>query len=236
MAQNARILIIYDEATIGKLLTRLLQTEGYETFVASTGVEGLRLIEEQVPQLLILDINLPDITGDKICAQLRSEVATRHLPILMITGRDVEGTLARSLDEGADDYIAKPFNNSELMARVRALLRRPAEFTAPKSLVEQGPLRLDILTRQVRFRGRLLRSLSPKEFGILKYVVMQAPKVVSKESLSHLVWNTTASHMNPRTIDVHMRRIRMKLGAEAAACLKTVPRLGYQWVAASKSS
>lgn len=236
MPQRPHIVIIEDESTVCDLLARLLKGEGYTALTALTGTEGLRLIEEQIPQLLILDLNLPDLSGHTICTRLRSDITTRHLPILVLTGRDVEGTAVRSLDAGADDYIAKPFNNSELLARVRALLRRSLHLRVQDSAVKHGFLRMDNLTRQVRYRGRLVRPFSPKEFNLLKQLVLQAPQVVSKESLILLVWNSTLNQTNPRTVDVHIRRIRMKLGPTASACLRTVPHLGYQWIVTPKSS
>ncbi len=227
---RARILIIDEVSEVNALFCRLLERQGYEVVVAHRGAEGMRLIEHETPHLVLLDLDLPGISGKKICSFLRSEPTTRHVPILMTTRRDGDGLEAKCLDGGADGFLAKPFDSKKMLAHVRALLRRSLDLAPKGQVLEVGPLHLEPMTRKVLFNGRPVPAFSPKEFGLLKCLVAQAPQVISKDALALQVWNTAHSGINPRTLDVHFRRIRQKLGPRAALWLRTVPRVGFQWI------
>jgi DNA-binding response OmpR family regulator len=230
-----RILVVDDEISVRKLVSRLLLQEGFDVLTASSGGEGLKLIEKQKPALVILDFDLPDITGDKVYQMVRQNPRTQSLPILIMTGLATKGLSSRCLNEGADAYLAKPFDPDDLCANVRALLRRSTAYVSEDSVIQRGALIIKLLERQVIFDGRAIQRLAPKEFELLKQLALRSPAIVDASTLAAQVWNVPVEELPLRTLDVHIRRVRRKLGPAGGALLQNVPSIGYQWIDKSPS-
>jgi DNA-binding response OmpR family regulator len=201
-----------------------------------SGWRALEVVVREIPDLIILDLKLPDLSGEEICKIVRETLPIQPVPILILTGLITEGLPARCLNGGADDYVSKPFDLKELVARVRALLRRPPLDTGGNRMIQRGRIAIRVAERQVLWDGRRVQNLAPKEFELLSHLVLQAPKVVYKNALAAKAWGAPLERLHKRTLDVHVRRIRQKLGPAAAGCLKTVPAIGYQWLDDSTSS
>lgn len=229
MQSKARILIVDDELAIRTILERILQREGFKVVHAANGKEAFESLVTEKPDLMILDLNLPDVKGEEICRLVRKDPAVQSLPILILTGRSAEGLSAECLDGGADDYVSKPFDIKDLVARVNALLRRSRLYAAEDSIIQKGVIVIHVGERRVMIKGKPVGKLAPKEFALLKQLVLEAPKVLDKNTLALNAWGVSAESLHHRTLDVHMRRIRQKLGPRAARCLITVPSIGYQW-------
>jgi DNA-binding response OmpR family regulator len=224
-----QILVVDDEPAMRTLLARVLRADGYEIILASSGSQAVRLARKNVPSLILLDYHLPDMDGLTVCRRIRLTAATRDIPIMILTGHPAREKPARSLDGGADDYLAKPFNLAELQARVRALLRRVKRLSRQTDVLSKGHIRIRKADRCVLWKDRRCPSLAPKEFDLLHTLVLNSSTVIEKETLAIQVWKCELKHLHERTLDVHVRRIRRKLGASAAACLRTIPTVGYQW-------
>jgi DNA-binding response OmpR family regulator len=224
-----QVLVVDDEPAMRNVLTRVLRSDGYGVMSAANGKQALDLIRREAPDLLLLDYHLPDMTGDAICRRIRRHPLVQDLPVIMLTGDPTSAQPVVSLDSGADDYLQKPFDLLELLARVRALLRRTKRWFPRKKIVEKGDIRIDLLKREVTWAHRRVPALAPKEFDLLKTLVMNSPAVIAKETLALQVWRNPLRGLHERTLDVHVRRIRRKLGPTAAACLKTIPAIGFQW-------
>ncbi len=225
----SKILVVDDEESMCNLLTRLLQREGYRVVTATRGREALQILEHEKPDLMILDLNLPDLSGENIYQSIRQDPRCRSIPILVITGRAVEGISARCLHGGADAFLSKPFDNTELLAYVHALLRRSKVYREAGDSIEKDGMIIEPNERSVAMKGTPVRHLSPKEFEVLKELVSRSPDVVEKGELAAKVWGTPLANLHPRTMDVHIRRIRKKIGTAGARCLRTIPAVGYQW-------
>jgi two-component system, OmpR family, phosphate regulon response regulator PhoB len=220
-----RILVVEDEADIALLLTYNLEAEGYSAESVERGDEAeLRLIESP-PDLVILDWMLPGVSGLEICRRLRARDATRTLPVIMLTARGEEVERVRGLSVGADDYVVKPFSVPELMARVRALLRRSRPGRIADRLVA-GDVELDRETRRVR-RGARDVHLGPTEFRLLEYLLERPGRVFSRSQLLDGVWGQSVE-IDERTVDVHVGRLRKALsrGRERDP-IRTVRGAGY---------
>jgi two-component system phosphate regulon response regulator PhoB len=224
---SPRILVVEDEADLALLLSYNLEAEGYLAECVERGDEAeLRLVENP-PDLLILDWMLPGVSGLEICRRLRSREATRTLPVIMLTARGEEGERVRGLSVGADDYVVKPFSVPELMARVRALLRR----ARPERIADRlsaGDLNLDRETRRVR-RGARDVHLGPTEFRLLEYLLEKPGRVLSRGQLLDGVWGLSVE-IDERTVDVHVGRLRKALsrGRERDP-IRTVRGAGYSF-------
>lgn len=229
MLTHPTILIVDDEPAIGKMLERALKNEGFFIDIAPNGEDALDLLARKKHDVVILDINLPGISGDEICRQLRKDPLLQTIGILMVTGRNTEGLSASMLDDGADDYVSKPFDLNEVVARVKALLRRPRVFVPAESVIQRKNIHIDLGARQISITGRPVDDFTPKEFELLSQLVIHSPRVLDKNTLALKVWGVTRDGLHDRTIDVHIRRIRKKLG-DYAACLKTIQTIGYQWL------
>ena len=225
-----RILLVEDESAIHAVINRVLTQDGLEVTWARNGASAMVCIEKILPHVIILDLVLPDISGSEICSRIRNNPAVRGVPILVLTGCTTLGLPADCLNAGADDFLPKPFDALELQARVRALLRRPRLYMTPQGVIEEGSVRILSGSRDVFFRGQKLPPLTPKEFELVKALVLHSPVVLSKKELARIVWAEPSDLLHPRTVDVHIRRIRLKLGPVAGLGLKTVPAVGYQWV------
>ncbi len=221
-----RILIIEDDQDIARSIAYNLEREGdFDVKMAGTGEEGLSYLLEHPPDLLILDVNLPHMSGFEICRRIRREAATAHLPIIMLTARVAETDRVLGLDLGADDYVTKPFSMRELMARVRAVIRRTQPESASTGY-DDGLLRIDFESFKVSVAGREIR-LRRKEFELLKALVQNPGRVMTRHRLLDRVWNLDY-HGSTRTLDVHIRRLRQKLGP-AAPMIETVTGIGYRF-------
>jgi len=222
----SRVLIVEDEPDIRELVVHHLKREGYQVSAASSGEEALRQVQAAPPDLVILDLMMPAMDGLEVCRRLRQDPATVSLPIVMLTAKGDEVDRVLGLEIGADDYIVKPFSPKELLARVRAVLRRsrPAPGAAPLTL---GALVIDLGTHTVSVGGLSL-ALTPKEFDLLRALVEARGRVLSREFLLDRVWGYAhASEIESRTVDVHVRRLRVKLGPEGRRIL-TVKSVGYR--------
>jgi two-component system phosphate regulon response regulator PhoB len=222
---TAHILIVEDESALVELLRYNLEKEGYRVTVAVDGEEGLSTVEDSKPDLVILDWMLPLVSGLEVCRQIRRKPATRSLPIIMLTARSEETDRVRGLEIGADDYITKPFSPSELMARVRAVLRR-AQPSAANDVLSYGGLVMDLAAHRVLRNGRHVH-LGPTEFRLLKFLMERPGRVYSREQLLDAVWGQDI-YVEPRTVDVHIRRLRKALNGPADPDLiRTVRSAGY---------
>jgi two-component system KDP operon response regulator KdpE len=224
---DARILIVDDEPAIRRTLRTNLAARGYEAIVAETGEEALRLATLQMPQLVILDLMLPGVSGLEVCRQLR-ELAT--VPILVLSARGEERTKVQALDLGADDYLTKPFGMDELLARVRALLRRPTLTTEDTTPLQIGPLNLDQDTHQISREGTPL-DLTPREFEVLAYLMRHANKVVTHRLLLTNVWGPQFEG-ETQYLRVFINRLRRKVEDDPAhpRLIITEPGVGYRLV------
>jgi two-component system phosphate regulon response regulator PhoB len=222
-----RILVVEDEADLALLLSYNLEAEGYAAETVERGDEAELRLAEQPPDLVILDWMLPGVSGLEICRRLRAREATRTLPVIMLTARGEESERVRGLSVGADDYVVKPFSLPELMARVRALLRRSRPERIAERLIA-GDLDLDRETRRVR-RGARDLHLGPTEFRLLEYLLERPGRVFSRAQLLDGVWGQSAE-IDERTVDVHIGRLRKALsrGRERDP-IRTVRGAGYSF-------
>jgi DNA-binding response OmpR family regulator len=220
------VLIIEDDADIAESLRYNLERDGLKTRIAETGEKGLAaaLDAQGAPALIILDLMLPGMSGTELCRRLRREPATRRTPIIMLTARVSEADRVAGLDLGADDYITKPFSVRELMARVRAVLRRVDENTVPR--YEDSRLQIDFAEMRVTCDATSIK-LTRKEFALLSMLARSAGRVATRQNLLDNVWGYQYFG-DTRTLDVHIRRLRQKLGA-CGDCIETVVGVGYRF-------
>ncbi|MEO8999170.1 MAG: response regulator [Rhodanobacter sp.] len=225
-----RILVIDDEAQIRRFLDIGLRAEGYEVLLAATAAEGLALAATRTPDLLILDIGLPDMEGHAVLTELRQ---WSQLPVLMLSVRDAESEKVRALDHGANDYMTKPFGIQELMARLRALLRnRPGEpEVSPR--YDDGRLSIDLARREVSLDGAPL-ALTRKEFAVLALLLRHASRVVTQQQVLREVWGATHVQ-DTHYLRVVLGKLRQKLGDDPVSprWLKTEPGVGYRFLGGS---
>ena len=220
------VLIVEDDPDIAEGLRYNFEREKFETYVALTGEQGLHaaLDARNPPSLIILDLMLPNMTGAELCRRLRREPLTRRTPIIMVTALTSEAEVAAGLDLGADDYVTKPFSVRELMARVRAVLRRADEAD---TRYDDGRLVIDSASMTVTCEGVPVR-LTRKEFALLSALAATAGRVATRQHLLDSVWGY-AHYGDTRTLDVHITRLRRELGA-CADCIETVVGVGYRFV------
>ena len=225
-----KVLVVEDDAGIQELLKFTLDSAGYETRVADTAEKALQLIHQELPDLLILDWMLPAMSGLQFARQLRSDARTRPLPIIMVTARGEEPDRVAGLEEGADDYIVKPFSPKELIARVHAVLRRRAPELGQNAL-SNGPVRIDTVSHEA-FVGDQKITLTPVEFKLLRFLMGNPGRVYSRGQLLDQVWGDHV-YVEERTVDVHIRRLRMALGEHAESLIETVRGAGYKMLTSS---
>ncbi len=227
-ADKGYIVLIEDEKNIAELVRYNLQREGYRLSLAVNGEEGLRLIEQQRPDLVLLDLLLPRLDGLEVCRCLKQKEDTRAIPIIMLTAKASETDKVTGLELGADDYVTKPFSPRELVARVRAVLRRRAASLPPKWL-RCGALEADWERHQVSVNDHPIK-LTSKEFKLLKVLVEAGGRVLSREALLDQVWGYDPSlEIETRTVDFHVSQLRRKLLTEGRRII-TVAGSGYQFV------
>jgi DNA-binding response OmpR family regulator len=226
------ILVIEDEPSVAIALRDSLESEGYQVQTAKDGSEGLRLASvnagDDGPELIILDLMLPKISGLEVCQRLRR--AGVETPVIMLTARGAASDAAFGLKLGADDYIPKPFDVGELLARVEAVLRRAKRPQAGPEVISIGDVELDLRRLRATKQGKPL-DLSPREFEILQFLIAHAGETVTREQLLHHIWGEHAS-LYTRTIDAHITRLRHKLEADPAnpQHIITIHRVGYRLV------
>jgi len=222
-----RILIIEDDRDIIELVRYNLVNEGFQVSAASDGTAGLASLKKSPPDILLLDLMLPRLSGLEICKEIRRDSALNRLPILMLTARGEEADRVVGLEMGADDYVTKPFSPRELVARVKALLRRTDPAGDSQRTIAMGKLLIDPAAYRVAREGKPL-TLSTLEFRLLYYLAARPNRVFTRDQLLDAVWGTER-FVTPRSVDVYVRRLREKIEAdpENPAHLKTVRGAGY---------
>lgn len=225
MSQN--ILIIEDEPDIAESLRYNFEREGFKVLIAESGEKGLRFaLDEQIsPSLVVLDLMLPGMSGLELCRRLRREPVTRKTPIIMLTAKVTEADKIAGLEIGADDYIVKPFSVKEVLARVRAVLRRTDDNSIQK--YEDDKLTIDFEDMRVVCSGQEVK-LTRKEFALLTNLAKNAGRVATRQNLLDNVWGYSYFG-DTRTLDVHIRRLRQKLG-DCGNCIETVVGIGYRFI------
>ncbi len=221
-----RIVIVEDEPDLVSILEYSLTKEGFEVAFAHTGAEGLRMVQASPPNLLLLDVMLPDMSGIEICRRLRSTPAGKELPIIMMTARGEEVDRVVGFEVGADDYVVKPLSVRELILRVRAVLRRRSTQPAEPELVKFGRLRIDQAGHRVWVDDNEV-VFTALEFRLLTTLVQRCGRVQTRDTLLHDVWGV-APGLTTRTVDTHVRRLRKKLG-QAAPYVQTLRGVGYRF-------
>ena len=219
------ILVVEDEDSLATLLQYNLEKEGYQVNLACDGEEALLLVDERLPDLIVLDWMLPKISGIEVCRRLRQRSESRNCPIIMLTARGEESDRIRGLDTGADDYVVKPFSMTELTARIRAVLRRLRPGLA-EDRVRRGDIVIDRVAHRVRRDGKEVH-LGPTEFRLLDYFMQHPGRVFSREQLLDAVWGSDV-YVEARTVDVHVGRLRKALNADIGGDpIRTVRSAGY---------
>ena len=232
MSKN--ILVIDDEENIRELIKFNLEAEDYNIILAADGKEGLEKLDENT-DLIILDLMLPEMDGLTVCKKIRNDENLKHIPIIMLTAKGEEVDKIIGLEMGADDYITKPFSTRELVARVKAILRRintfedreenEKETDSQENIIDKGSIQLNIESHEVKKDGNIV-DLTPKEFDLLRFLIINTNKVLTRDLLLEKIWGYQYSG-DTRTVDVHIRRLRQKIGKKF---IKTVRGVGYKFV------
>ena len=218
-------LVVEDEAALVTMLRYNLEQAGFQVNEAFDGEEALVIAEEETPDIILLDWMLPLVSGIELCRQFRRTAATREVPIIMLTARGEEADKLRGLDSGADDYITKPFSPAELVARMRAVLRR-SQPALTSEVLQFGDMVMDLAAHRVRRRNRDIH-LGPTEFRLLRHLMRNPGRVFSREQLLDAVWGRDV-YVETRTVDVHIRRLRKALNQdEEQDLIRTVRSAGY---------
>jgi len=221
----AKILIIEDEIAVREMLTFALKNNGFETFEAGNSEEALNIVSKNNINLVLLDWMLPGKAGVDIARSLRSSINTKELPIIMLTAKSEELDKIMGLESGADDYITKPFSTKELIARIKALLRRSAP-QANMEVVTFGSINLNPMTHKVKDGDKNI-ILGPTEFNLLHFFMTHPERVYSRTQLLDFVWGANV-YVEERTVDVHILRLRKSLESEASKYIQTVRGAGYR--------
>lgn len=224
-----KVLIVEDEQDVIKLLKYNLEKEGFRVSYTTDGSLALAEVRRETPDLVILDLMLPGVDGLEVCRQLRRNEKYAALPILMLTARGEEADRVVGLEIGADDYVTKPFSIRELIARVRALLRRHEPLAVNRATIQRGSLVIDPSAHSVMIAGRSV-ELSALEFRLLHHLASHPGMVFSRDQLLDRVWGNDRS-VTQRSVDVYIRRVRQKIEAQPQkpACLQTVHGVGYRF-------
>ncbi len=226
-----RVLVVEDEPDVAELLRYNLSREGYAVLLAANGAEAVRRARETGPDLVLLDLMIPQLNGWEVCRRLKDDPATRATPVIILTARADEGDKVLGFELGADDYVTKPFAVRELLARIRAVIRRsaPAEPAGGRPPLRVGNLQIDRRRFEVIMNGRPVR-LTRKEFELLAILAGEPGRVFGREELLDLVWGRDG-FVEPRTVDVHLARLRGKFAAAQlpAPDVETVRGIGYRF-------
>ena len=226
-----RILVVEDEPDIAALIAYQLTRAGYRVETAASGAEGLKAIGREIPDLLVLDRMLPGMSGDEVLESIRSEPATKSLPVLILTAKREQEDRIEGLELGADDYLTKPFSPRELVLRAQAILRRAHEGTTSGGgrILRIGEVRLDVGAYEATVDGEEL-NLTPTEFRLLKALMERPGRTQSRQQLLERAWDVEAEvsdRIQTRTVDMHVRRLRSKLG-ELGDWIETIRGFGYR--------
>lgn len=226
---SKKILIIDDEKDLVELVEYNLKKEGFDVLSSQNGVDALKLIQKEHPSLIILDLMLPGMQGFEICRRLKNNPGTAKVPIIMLTARAEEVDKILGLELGADDYITKPFSPREMVARVKAVLRRIDATSAEVVIIQVGDLRIDVEKYQAFLKGQPL-NLSATDFKLLKFLAMNRGRVYTRDQLLQAVWGDEV-FVEPRTVDVHITRLRSQIEENPATpkYIKTVRGIGYKF-------
>jgi phosphate regulon transcriptional regulator PhoB len=231
MVNGQKILVVEDEPDIRKLVNYNLAQERFKVIEAEDGEQALKAIQRDKPHLVVLDLMLPGLSGIELCKILRERADTATLPILMLTAKAGEADRVLGLEMGADDYLSKPFSPRELVARVRAILRRADGTTNKESLptYDKGGLKIDFNTYEVFVRGKSVK-LTLKEFELLRFLVQNPNRVLSRDQLLDRVWGGE-TYVTPRTVDVHIRRLRKAIEKDDSkpVWILTLRGVGYKF-------
>jgi DNA-binding response OmpR family regulator len=222
---HKKILVVEDEQDILQLIKLYLEKEGFRTITAMSGTEGLKQVKEEKPDLIVLDLMLPEVDGLEVCKRLRSGPDTAMLPIIMLTAKAEESDTVIGLELGADDYVTKPFSPKALVARVKALLRRLDRTPANGASLSYGSLTMDLVRHEVSL-GKHEVPLTAKEFGLLEHLLRHPGRVLTRDVLLNAVWGYDY-YGTTRTVDVHIRRLKQKLPLLEEAIV-SVKSLGYK--------
>jgi phosphate regulon transcriptional regulator PhoB len=228
--QQGRVLVVEDERDVADLIRYNLTKEGYDVVVSPTGSDALKQAREVHPDLVLLDIMVPQLNGWEVCRRLKQDVETKNIPVIMVTGRVEEGDKVLGFEMGADDYVTKPFSPRELLARIRAVARRGRPVDVEKKVhVKIGELEIDRYRFEIRMKGRPV-ELTPKEFELLAILAGAPGRVFGREELLDAVWGRDG-FVEPRTVDVHVARLRAKFTAAKlpAPGVETVRGVGYRF-------
>lgn len=218
----ALIYVVEDDADIRGIETLCLKNSGHEVMDFDNGTELFKRLDDMLPDLLLLDIMLPDMDGNTIIKRLRERPETKKLPVIMVTAKTTEMDMIRGLDNGADDYIKKPFSVMELITRVKALLRRCE--TDNENVITLGEIEIDNIRHRCLVNDQLV-ELTYKEYSLLKYLMINKGMVLSRDQIMFSVWETEFEGES-RTVDMHIKTLRQKLGS-AGEHIKTVRNVGY---------
>jgi DNA-binding response OmpR family regulator len=229
MTDTEQILVVDDEPMVREVVVAYLEREGFRVDEASTGSAALKHIQDTPPDLVVLDVMLPEVDGFSVLTELRR---SGDIPVILLTARTEETDRVLGLELGADDYVVKPFSPRELVARVRSVLRRAAPTTKPAEVLEFDGLRIDEQARTVALDGAEI-EMAPKEFDLLAFLAKSPRQVFSRSQLLEQVWDSSADWQDPSTVTVHVRRLRRKLEAdqENPRWITTVWGVGYRFEA-----
>jgi phosphate regulon transcriptional regulator PhoB len=226
----ARVLVVEDERDVAELIRYNLSREGYDVLVTGSGTDAVKQAREAHPDIVLLDIMVPHLNGWEVCRRLKQDAETRAIPVIMVTGRAEEGDKVLGFEMGADDYVTKPFSPRELVARIRAVVRRGrVDGGERKAHTRVGDLEIDRHRFEVRLKGRAV-ELTPKEFELLAILAGAPGRVFGREELLDAVWGRDG-FVEPRTVDVHVARLRAKFTAARAPmpAIETVRGVGYRF-------
>ena len=219
-----RVAVIEDNQINIDLIRYQLEVEGFEIIIEKTGAEGLKMIKDQEPDLILLDIGLPDIDGFELCKVLRSDEKTKNYPIIMLTARVEDSDRIEGLKLGADDYITKPYNAEELILRIRNLLKRTNKYKESGSFLKIKDLSIDFNKREVKINKKTI-SLTFSEYKILTMLVENSGKIVNKKEINKIIFNISED-VDSRTVDTHIHSLRKKI--ESSSCLiNTIRSVGF---------
>jgi len=229
---TAKILIVDDEKNIVEAIRYNLEKAGFRALVASSGKQALELAQREIPDCITLDVMLPEMDGLEVCRQLRQDSRTKRIPVIMLTVKQEETDKIVGLELGADDYVTKPFSPKELVARVKALIRRSKEPIAEEESFVVGELQIDFARHTVAVKGKPV-ELTSKEFELLRALISAKGRVLARDFLLDRVWGLEQSlEIETRTVDVHVGQLRKKLRSEAKRIV-TVKNAGYRFDAES---
>lgn len=224
-----RVLVVEDEESFREGLHYMLTREGFDVVLASDGAQGMDEFDTKNPDIVLLDWMLPEASGIEVCKHIRSKSS---VPIIMLTAKDTEVDKVVGLELGADDYVTKPFSTAELLARIRAVLRRGGDVEVFEvTILERGPIRIDVARHTISVNGEAV-SMPLKEFELLEYLMSNAGRVLTRGQLMDRIWGSNY-HGDGKTLDVHIKRIRSKVEPDPAnpVYLTTVRGLGYRFEA-----